>query len=142
MSTINIALLDNYVGNIDFTQFDIYNNYIDNNLVNLITADNSINLGILIDPDKQLKSRPKTSRGIGGKKPGDTNFNIKSHLSYIEKLKNNKVPFLDISNYLFILETHNSIDITKYVSDLKNMYEYDIYSDNNDINYILNKYYY
>ena len=97
---------------------------------------------ILIDPDKQLKSRPKTSRGIGGKKPGDTNFNIKSHLSYIEKLKNNKVPFLDISNYLFILETHNSIDITKYVSDLKNMYEYDIYSDNNDINYILNKYYY
>ena len=142
MSTINIALLDNYVGNIDFTQFDISNNYIDNNLLNLITADNSINLGILIEPDKQLKSRPKTSRGIGGKKPGDTNFNIKSHLSYIENLKNNKVPGLDISNYLFKLETHNSIDITKYVTDLKNMYEYDIYSNNNDINYILNKYYY
>ena len=48
MSTINIALLDNYVGNIDFTQFDISNNYIDNNLLNLITTDNSINLGILM----------------------------------------------------------------------------------------------
>ena len=70
MSTINIALLDNYVGNIDFTKFDISNNYIDNNLLNLITADNSINLGILIEPDKQLKSRPqKTSRVLEEKNP-------------------------------------------------------------------------
>ena len=142
MSDINIALLDNYTGTIDFTQFDISNNYIDTNLLNLITTDNSINLGILIEPDKQLKSQPKTSRGIGGKKPGDARFNIKSHLSYIENLKNNKVANLDFSNYLFKLNTHHSIDITKYVNDLKNMYEYDIYSDNNDINYILNKYYY
>lgn len=35
MCTINIALLDNYVGNIDFTLFYISNNYIDNNLLNL-----------------------------------------------------------------------------------------------------------
>lgn len=142
MSDVNIALLDNYSGTIDFTQFDISNNYIDTNLLNLITTDNSINLGILIEPDKQLKSQPKTSRGIGGKKPGDTNFNIKSHLSYIENLKNGKVTGLDISNYLFKLNILNSIDITKYVNDLRNMYEYDIYSNNNDINYILNKYYY
>ena len=101
MSDINIALLDNYSGTIDFTQFDISNNYIDTNLLNLITTDNSINLGILIEPDKKLKSLPKTSRGIGGKKPGDARFNIKSHLSYIENLKNNKVAVLDISNYLF-----------------------------------------
>ena len=142
MSDVNIALLDNYIGSIDFTQFEISNNYIDTNLLNLITTDNSVNLGIIIEPDKQLKSLPKTSRGIGGKKPGDAGFNIKSHLSYIENLRNNKVPGLDISNYLFKLNTLNSIDITKYVTDLKNIYEYDIYSDNNDINYILNKYYY
>jgi hypothetical protein len=142
MSDVNIALLDNYSGTIDFTQFDISNNYIDTNLLNLITTDNSINLGILIEPDKQLKSLPKTSRGIGGKKPGDARFNIKSHLSYIENLRNNKIAGFDISNYLFKINTHNSINITKYVDDLKNKYEYDIYSDNNDINYILNKYYY
>ena len=150
MSAVNIALLDNYIGTIDFTQFDISNNYIDTNLLNLITkntTDNSLNLGILIEPDKQLKSKPKTSRGIGGKKPGDATFNIKSHLSYIENLKNNKISNLnienlDLSGYLLKLITHNSIDITKYVNDLKNMYEYDIYSDNNDISYILNKYYY
>jgi|TARA_B110000967_G_scaffold209330_1_gene264975 hypothetical protein len=142
MSDINIALLGNYSGTIDFTQFDISNNYIDTNLLNLITTDNSINLGILIEPDKKLKSLPKTSRGIGGKKPGDARFNIKSHLSYIENLKNSKVPGSDISNYLFKLNTHNSINTTKYVNDLRNIYEYDIYSDNNDINYILNKYYY
>lgn len=58
MSDVNIALLDNYSGTIDFTQFDISNNYIDTNLLNLITTDNSINLGILIKPDKQLKSLP------------------------------------------------------------------------------------
>ena len=142
MSDINIALLGNYSGTIDFRQFDISNNYIDTNLLNLITTDNSINLRILIEPDKKLKSLPKTSRGIGGKKPGDARFNIKSHLSYIENLKNSKVPGSDISNYLFKLNTHNSINTTKYVNDLRNMYEYDIYSDNNDINYILNKYYY
>ena len=143
-NAVNIALLDNYIGTIDFTQFDISNNYIDTNLLNLITTDNSLNLGILIEPDKQLKSKPRTSRGIGGKKPGDATFNIKSHLSYIECLKNNKISNLnlDLSGYLLKLITHNSIDITNYVNDLKNMYEYDIYSDNNDISYILNKYYY
>ena len=142
MSTINIALLENYVGNIDLTQFDISNNYIDNNLLNLITTDNSINLGILIKPDKKLKSRPKTSRGIGGKKPGHPTFNIKSHLSYIEKLRYNKINNLDLSGYLIKMEILENININEYINNLKNMYEYDIYSNNNDINYILNKYYY
>lgn len=101
MPHINIDLLDNFVENIDFTQFHIFTDYIDTNLLNLITLDNSINLGILIEPDKELKSLSKTSRGIGGKKPRDTNFNIKSHLSYIENLRYNKIPNLDLSGYLF-----------------------------------------
>ena len=61
---------------------------------------------------------------------------------YLEDLRNNEVSDSDISNYLYKLKNIYSFDTTKYVSDLKNMYEYDIYYNNNDISYILNKYYY
>jgi hypothetical protein len=138
----DIALLDNYVGNIDCTKLEISNNFIDSNIINLINYNNSKNLGTLFEPHQKLKKFPKTSRGFGGKKPGDPRFNIKSHLRYIEDLKNNKIPNLDISAYLFKIEVCQEINIIDYINNLKNMYEYDIYSNNNDINYILNKYYY
>ena len=142
MSALNIALLDNYIGTIDFTLFDISNNYIDTNLLNLITTDNSLNLGAILKSDFKGKDKSKTSRGIGGKKPGDARFNIKSHLSYIEKLRNNTIPNDDLSGYLLKLEFLPNFDVNDYINNLKNMYEYDIYSDNNNISYILNKYYY
>tara|TARA_Y100000389_G_scaffold185090_1_gene204147 strand:+ start:713 stop:1174 length:462 start_codon:yes stop_codon:yes gene_type:complete len=138
----NIALLDNYIGTIDFTLFDISNNYIDTNLLNLITTDNSLNLGAILKSDFKGKDKPKTSKGIGGKKPGDARFNIRNHLSYIEKLRNNKISNLDLSGYLLLLELSPNLDANDYINNLKNMYEYDIYSNNNDISYILNKYYY
>ena len=138
----NIALLDNYIGTIDFTLFDISNNYIDTNLLNLIITDNSLNLGAILKSNIKGKDKPKTSKGIGGKKPGDAKFNIYSHLSYIEKLRNNKISNLDLSGYLLQLELLPNLDANDYINNLKNMYEYDIYSNNNDISYILNKYYY
>ena len=141
-NAVNIALLDNYIGTIDFTQFDISNNYIDTNLLNLITTDNSLNLCAILKSEFKGKDKPKTSKGIGGKKPGDLKFNIKNHLSYIEKLRNNTISNLDLSGYLLKLELSPNLDANDYINNLKNMYEYDIYSDNNDISYILNKYYY
>ena len=54
---VNIALLDNYIGN----------NYIDTNLLNLITTDNSLNLGAILKSEFKGKDKPKTSKGIGGK---------------------------------------------------------------------------
>lgn len=136
MPHINIDLLDNFVENIDLTKFHISTDYIDTNLLNLIATDNSINLGIIINPNKQ--SRTRSSKGVRGKKPGNPKFNIKNHLNYIEKLKNNKIPNLDLSAYLFQVESSHP----DYINNLKYLYEYDIYSNYNDISYILNKYYY
>ena len=55
----NIALLDNYIGTIDFTLFDISNNYIDTNLLNLIITDNSLNLGAILKYNIKGKDKPK-----------------------------------------------------------------------------------
>ena len=154
MTTINIAILEKYFPNINFLNFDISNNFIDLNTLNIIYKDNSDNLLLpppnensifntlyskFRDPHQPLKKYPKTSRGIGGKKPGDPGFNIKSHISFLESLRNNNV---DLPIYLFNLESSPEINHITYINNLKNMYEYDIYSNNNDISFILNKYYY
>jgi len=168
MPTINIALLDKLYPDINLLDFDfdISNNFIDPNTLNIITSNNSSNLinphqniifsGLNHDvfmndtpqsckiryPDDPIKTTPKTSRGIGGKKPGHPTFDIRSHLNYIEDLRNDKIFNNDLSSYLFNLENLVDFNITNYINNLKNMYEYDIYYSNNDISFILNKYYY
>ena len=59
--------------------------------------------------------------------PGDEGFNIDSHISYLNELKNLEIPNMDIKKYLFILEINNH-NITKYTETLKNKYNYDIYN--------------
>ena len=171
MPTINIALLENIFPDINFLDFDITNTFVDPNTLNIITSDNSSNLinphphlnaiksGLnydpslnnnpsnlipskIRDPNEPLKDKPKTSRGVGGKKPGHPTFDIRSHLYYIEDLRNNNLFNEDLSSYLFNLENALDFNVTNYINNLKNMYEYDIYNNNNDISFILNKYYY
>jgi hypothetical protein len=119
------SIIDNHIPNTDFSKFNLNGNTQDEYILNIIAADGSYNIVNSFNPRNEIKKFPKTSRGIGGKKPGDDKFSISSHITFLEKLKLNNRLFKE---YLYKYEHHLKLDLDSYIMTLKNIYYYDIYS--------------
>tara|TARA_B100000902_G_C27288345_1_gene905682 strand:+ start:542 stop:925 length:384 start_codon:yes stop_codon:yes gene_type:complete len=127
MSKFNLSKLKYYFPTIDLNKLDPRESEINENILNIISEDSSLNINKFFSPNVRIKKKGKTSRGLGGKMPDDEGFNIESHINYLNELKNLEIPNMDIKKYLFILEINN-YNIKKYTETLKNKYNYDIYN--------------
>jgi hypothetical protein len=121
---MNISIIENYISNTNFSKLNLSGDTRDQKILNILASDGSYNLLRDFNDCQPIINRiPKTSRGLYGKKPGDENFSISSHISFLQKLKLTKG---EIDKYLYKYRYVLKLDVQKYIKTLKNDYYYDV----------------
>jgi hypothetical protein len=120
---MNISIIENYISNTNFSKLNLSGDTQDQKILNILASDGSYNLLRDFNHYQPINRIPKTSRGLYGKKPGDENFSISSHISFLQKLKLTKG---EIKKYLYKYRYVLLLDVQKYIKTLKNDYYYDI----------------
>jgi|TARA_B110000259_G_scaffold182305_1_gene225718 hypothetical protein len=122
---MNISIIENHIPNTNFPKLNLSGDTQDQKILNILAIDGSYNLLRDFNHIQSINRIPKTSRGLYGKKPGDENFSISSHISFLQKLKKTKGA---INQYLYKCRDILKIDIQEYIKKLKDVYYYDIFS--------------
>jgi hypothetical protein len=120
---MNISIIENYISNTNFSKLNLSGDTQDQKILNILASDGSYNLLRDFNDCQPINRIPKTSRGLYGKKPGDENFSISSHISFLEKLKLTEG---EINKYLYNYRYVLKLDVQKYIKRLKNDYYYDL----------------
>jgi hypothetical protein len=118
---MNISIIENYIYNTNFSKLNLSGDTQDHKILNIIASDGSYNLLKDFNDYQPINRIPKTSRGLYGKKPGDENFSISSHISFLQNLTD-----CEINQYLDKYRDVLKLDLQKYIKTLKNDYYYDI----------------